>query len=174
MINDPDRQAARFESSPGSCSTGRRVPMIFDQKDTRDMLVAIYVVEECAEAMEWMPMAPSQEAQAAMFADVCPAGPPPSDPDWKSFGAGIEYAAVQSAWLHEHHGREALVAEREYYEAMAADFEAEQAAGGRTICPQCGNRSVTHRTVVTLGYEGHPGAEYSDLASCERCDYREL
>jgi predicted nucleic-acid-binding Zn-ribbon protein len=57
---------------------------------------------------------------------------------------------------------------------MEREYEAEQAAGGRTVCPNCGNRSVTHRSVITLGYEGHPGAEYSDFAKCERCDYAEL
>lgn len=58
--------------------------------------------------------------------------------------------------------------------AQEQDYAEEQAAGGRTICPQCGKRSVTHRSVVTLGYAGHPGAEYSDLAKCESCDYREV
>jgi len=54
------------------------------------------------------------------------------------------------------------------------EYEAQLAAGGRTICPQCNERSVTHRSVVTLGYAGHPGAEFSDLAECERCDYKEI
>ena len=59
-------------------------------------------------------------------------------------------------------------------EEQGREDEALDAAGGRTICPQCGNRSVTHRSVVTLGYAGHPGAEYSDLAECESCDYKEV
>ena len=61
-----------------------------------------------------------------------------------------------------------------YCLAQEQDYAEEQAAGGRTICPQCGKRSVTHRSVVTLGYAGHPGAEYSDLAKCESCDYKEV
>lgn len=61
-----------------------------------------------------------------------------------------------------------------YQEESALEYEAQQAAGGRTICPQCGNRSVKHRAVCTLGYPGHPGAEFSDFASCERCDYMEV
>lgn len=63
-----------------------------------------------------------------------------------------------------------------YYEEMEREQEAQDAAGGRTICPECGHRSVTHRGVVTLGYRGHPGAEESTLYKCERegCDYAEL
>lgn len=61
-----------------------------------------------------------------------------------------------------------------YCEERETDYQEELAAGGRTVCPQCGHRSVTHRSVVTYGYEGHPGADYSDLASCERCDYKEI
>lgn len=61
-----------------------------------------------------------------------------------------------------------------YHAEMEAEYEAEQAAGGRTVCPQCGERKVRHRSVVTLGYEGHPGAEYSDLAECENCNWKEL
>jgi hypothetical protein len=56
------------------------------------------------------------------------------------------------------------------------EHEAQDAAGGRTICPACGNRSVTHRGVYTLGWEGHPGAEMSDFAKCETptCGYAEV
>ena len=61
-----------------------------------------------------------------------------------------------------------------YQEESEREYKAEQAAGGRTICPECGHRSVTHRTVVTYGYAGHPGADYSDLAKCERCDYMDV
>lgn len=64
------------------------------------------------------------------------------------------------------------------YEAHMIEAEeehrAQEAAGGRTICPQCGQRSVVHGTAVTLGYAGHPGAEYSGTEQCERCDYKDL
>lgn len=67
-----------------------------------------------------------------------------------------------------------LDAYERYQDESAAEYEAEQAAGGRTICDQCGERSVVHRTVCTLGYVGHPGADYSDLATCERCGWEDL
>lgn len=72
--------------------------------------------------------------------------------------------------------QESVEAYERYCEEMAAEYEAQEAAGGRTICPECGNRSVKHRSVVTLGYAGHPGAEWSDLAECERdeCAYVEI
>lgn len=55
------------------------------------------------------------------------------------------------------------------------EYEAQKAAGGRSICPRCGERSVTNKAVATLG-GGLPGSEYSTLYSCERdnCDYREI
>lgn len=70
--------------------------------------------------------------------------------------------------------QESMEAYERYCEEMNAEYEAQDAAGGRTICPSCGQRSVTHRSVITLGHEGHPGSEYSDLAECESCDYKEL
>lgn len=69
---------------------------------------------------------------------------------------------------------ESEAAYERYMAEEMAEFEAQQAAGGRTVCPKCGERSVTHRSVCTLGYPGHPGAEFSDLAECEVCDYKEL
>jgi hypothetical protein len=69
---------------------------------------------------------------------------------------------------------EAVESYEQYMQESYAEHLAEEAAGGRTICQQCGNRSVTHRSVVTLGYAGHPGAEYSDLGSCEECGFVEL
>jgi len=83
----------------------------------------------------------------------------------------LNVVAIGPLTLDEHESVEAY--ERHQLEAAEED-EAEQRAGGRTICPACGERSVTHRAVYTLGYEGHPGAELSDLASCERCEYREV
>lgn len=61
-----------------------------------------------------------------------------------------------------------------YHEEMEAEYQAQQAAGGRTICPSCGQRAVKHSSVVTLGYAGHPGAEYSDYGHCENCGHKEL
>ena len=81
---------------------------------------------------------------------VCPFGPLTK----------IEQATVDAYEAH------MVEAEKEY--------EAQQAAGGRTICPQCGQRSVTHSSVVTLGYAGHPGAEWSEYKQCESCDYKDL
>jgi hypothetical protein len=65
--------------------------------------------------------------------------------------------------------------ERHCEEALA-EFEAQQAAGGRTVCPSCSHRSVVHHDVITLGYAGHPGAEHSDYGKCEReeCGHAEL
>lgn len=62
----------------------------------------------------------------------------------------------------------------QYQIESAAEYEAAEAAGGRTICPECGERSVVHSSVITLGYEGHPGAERSAYEQCEKCDYRDL
>lgn len=70
--------------------------------------------------------------------------------------------------------QEGVDAYEAYHAEEAQEHEAREASGGRTICPVCGHRSVTHRSVITLGHVGHPGAEYSDLASCERCPYRGL
>lgn len=63
----------------------------------------------------------------------------------------------------------------DYCERMVAEFDAQEAAGGRTICPDCGERSVVHATVLTYG-TGAAGSEYSGLATCERtgCGYRDL
>jgi hypothetical protein len=64
------------------------------------------------------------------------------------------------------------------YEAYLEEIKAQDAAGGRTICPQCGRRTVTHTTVTTLGYRGHPGEERSDFARCmspeKDCDWADL
>lgn len=65
-------------------------------------------------------------------------------------------------------------AEYERWESeQLAEYEAQEAAGGRTVCPDCGERSVLSRSVLTYG-TGAPGSEYSGLYECERCDYRDL
>lgn len=64
--------------------------------------------------------------------------------------------------------------ERRYYEAMEREEDARVAAGGREICPDCGERAVKSQDVCTLGYPGHPGAEFSVYRTCENCDYKEL
>ena len=69
---------------------------------------------------------------------------------------------------------EAVKAYERHMHDSEAEYEAQQAAGGRIVCPNCGERSVKHRSVLTYGHAAHPEAEYSVLAECERCDYREL
>jgi hypothetical protein len=69
---------------------------------------------------------------------------------------------------------ESVAAYERYCEESEVEYEAQQAAGGRTICEACGERAVTHRTVCTYGYAGHPGADYSDLGTCEKCGHHEL
>lgn len=69
---------------------------------------------------------------------------------------------------------DAEVAYERYCDEASAEYDAMRAAGGRTICPQCGRRTVKHGTAVTLGYEGHPGAEHSSTEECESCDYKDL
>ena len=55
-----------------------------------------------------------------------------------------------------------------------AEYAAREAAGGRRICPKCGNRSVTSSSVLTYGVASNPNSEYSEYYQCERCDYKEL
>lgn len=69
---------------------------------------------------------------------------------------------------------EQVEAYERFQEEEALEYEAREAAGGRTICPLCGKRTVKHRSVYTLGYEGHPGAEQSDFANCENCPYQAI
>ena len=92
--------------------------MIFSDDDKRDMLQAAYTVEELSWGLEMMPLAPSREALTAMYADLCPNGPPPPEPDWKSFGRYAEFAAGYNVQMHLQFGREAVVAYYDYYEQM--------------------------------------------------------
>jgi hypothetical protein len=71
---------------------------------------------------------------------------------------------------------EAEAAYERYCIEREEEHEAQERAGGRTICPACGNRSVRHSSVCTLGYPGHPGAEFSGYARCETpgCGYADL
>lgn len=70
-------------------------------------------------------------------------------------------------------------AHEEAYTAYCRESEREEEArvraGGRTICPACGQRSLKSRTVATLG-GGLPNSEYSELYTCERaaCGYEAL
>lgn len=57
---------------------------------------------------------------------------------------------------------------------MEAEEEARIAAGGREICRKCGVRAVVSSDVCTLGYPGHPGAEFSVYRKCESCGHGEL
>lgn len=83
----------------------------------------------------------------------------------------MNHPAIGPLTLEQHDEEESY---DRYCEEQEAEYRAQQAAGGRTICPQCGERSVTHRGVVTLGYRGHPGAEESTLSQCGNCDYTDL
>jgi hypothetical protein len=94
--------------------------MIFTQQEKQDMIHAAYVVEELADAVEFMPIAPSQEALAQMYGDVCPSGPTPPAPDYKKIGEHADYAAGYSTQMHLAFGREAVVA---YNAQMEADLE---------------------------------------------------
>lgn len=70
--------------------------------------------------------------------------------------------------------QESMDAYDRYNEEQFAEHEAQEAAGGRTICEECGLRLVVHRTVCTYGYPGHPGADYSDYGRCEGCGHEEF
>lgn len=55
-----------------------------------------------------------------------------------------------------------------------AEYEARRLAGGRMVCPKCGNRSVKERAVLTYGTPNNVNSEYSMLTECEKCDYSAL
>jgi hypothetical protein len=61
-----------------------------------------------------------------------------------------------------------------YCEESEREHLACQAAGGRTICPMCGERQVVHTAVRTYGTPNHPESEYSDFAKCGHCGHEEL
>lgn len=65
---------------------------------------------------------------------------------------------------------------RRYCEESEREYEAQMAAGGREICPDCGERSVVSDTVLTYGVRSNPNSEYSVYRRCERdtCDYSAL
>lgn len=64
----------------------------------------------------------------------------------------------------------------DYMEESQAEHEAYVAAGCRSVCPKCGERSVKTSTVCTYGYWGAAGADYSALEECgnKDCDYKDL
>lgn len=98
----------------------------------------------------------------------------PSDLDWAvADRLGMGLPAIGPLTLKETEG---VAAYEQYMEESAREYEEQERAGGRTICPKCGNRSVKHSTVCTYGYPGHPGADYSDYGVCETegCDHKEL
>lgn len=66
------------------------------------------------------------------------------------------------------------VAYEQYNIDSLAEHELQMKHGGRELCPQCNKRGVLSSAVCTLGYPGHPGAEFSTLRECEFCDYKEL
>lgn len=62
----------------------------------------------------------------------------------------------------------------QYMDKLEEEYQAARAAGGRTVCPQCGKRSVKHSTVCTYGRPGVEGSDYSDYGKCENCGHKEL
>lgn len=64
--------------------------------------------------------------------------------------------------------------ERRHYEALEREEAAFRAAGNRSVCDACGERAVRHRTACTLGYPGHPGAEFTEYHTCEACGHSEM
>jgi hypothetical protein len=148
--------------------------MIFDQKDTRAMLHVAYVMEELAGAVEYLPVAPSQEALVAM------AEHPASAADWSYLAQDVEMSAGYSAQMHERFGREALEGYRQYHEDLEREMATLQAMprlNGRAAialdseCDQCGQvKPVLYgQDACTLGYPGHPGAEWTTFQLCEPC-----
>jgi hypothetical protein len=70
--------------------------------------------------------------------------------------------------------QESMDSYERWQEEQAAEYEAQEAAGGRTICPECSQRKMVWKTVCTYGYWGHPGADYSAYGCCENCGHEEL
>lgn len=99
--------------------------MIFSDTDNRDMLTAAYTIEQLAWGFEIMPLAPSREALTEMYGDLCPNGPPPPDPDWKSFGRDCEYAAGYDVQMHLRYGREGVEAYYAHFEQMEREMDEE-------------------------------------------------
>jgi len=66
--------------------------------------------------------------------------------------------------------------QRKHYEEIEREEELVRQHGGLHRCPKCDNFSVKKQDVCTLGYPGHPGAEFSVYSKCQReeCDYAEL
>jgi ribosomal protein L32 len=95
----------------------------------------------------------------------------PTDLEWAIASRGMmALPAIGPLTLEQEKGVEAY---DRYHEEQEEEYRLQEAAGGRTVCPGCGHRSVRHRLVYTLGYAGHPGAEQSDYEACERdeCSY---
>ena len=61
-----------------------------------------------------------------------------------------------------------------YQAECQAEYKARMEAGGKSVCPECKQRTVKHRDVCTIGYPGHPGAEWSDFSECTSCGWRDL
>lgn len=138
------------------------------------MLHVAYAMEELGEAVDWLPMAPSLEAQATM------AEYPAREPDWSWLVESVEMSASYSAQMHEQFGREAVEGYREYHEAMEREMrlldsmprlEGRSAVALDSECEQCGQvKSVLYgQDACTLGYPGHPGAEWTSFQLCEKC-----
>lgn len=92
---------------------------VFSETDRREMLVAAYAVGEIADLVEFMPGNESRGALSSMYADVCPAGPPPPKPDWSpdAIEYAVGYAAGYYAHMHLSQGAEAVAAFDEFHES---------------------------------------------------------
>ena len=92
-----------------------------------------------------------------------------ADGGWSRYITGKDNPSALQVFLAE-------LPEQRAWEARALEEAARAAAGGKEICPNCGDRSVKSSDVCTLGYPGHPGAEFSVYRKCvnERCDFAEL
>jgi hypothetical protein len=60
--------------------------------------------------------------------------------------------------------------ERRYHEQMEREEAEFKAAGNKRVCPDCGERKAREDVACTLGYPGHPGAEFTAILICEAYD----
>jgi hypothetical protein len=58
---------------------------------------------------------------------------------------------------------------RRYHEEQDREYELELKHGGKKRCDSCGKFAVEVKAVCTLGYPGHPGAEFTSYHRCTNC-----
>ena len=71
---------------------------------------------------------------------------------------------------------ECTKSQNDHYEWMEREQELERQHGGLSRCPSCDQFTVKKQDVCTLGYPGHPGAEFSTYSNCTNpdCNYAEI